>query len=275
MKQKLLHTGIRVLRILRDPYYQGNAAEMGFYFIFSIIPIMTLLLQGLSLFPLTEQLFASVMERFADEELAVSLLTTVREALSGAGGLPFLVVALWGASKIIFSMIRMANYTYKLEDRQRTGFLLSRARAVLTAAILILMIMGTLIVFVYGGALLKLFNSILSEFLGLTIYADWLFSVLRWPVALAIYWMILAALYKLLPGKKIPVRHTIPGSLFAAAGFIVITAGYSVYLKNFASFNVVYGSLGAVIALLLWFYFIGYIFMLGMVINAAWFENDL
>lgn len=275
MRQKLKETGKRVIALLQgDSYYQGCAAELGFYFIFSIIPIITLLLRGLNLFPLTGQLFDSVVERFAEQELAVSLITTVREALAGAGGLPFMVVALWAASKIIFSMIRMSNHTYRLEDEKGSGFFLSRARAVLTAAILILMIMGTLIVFVYGSALLLLVNSLLGEYLGFTVNADWLFSILRWPAALGVYWMILAALYKLLPKKKLPLTHTLPGSLFAAAGFIVITAGYSVYLRNFARFNVVYGSLGAVIALLLWFYLIGYIFMLGMVINAAWFEED-
>ena len=91
---------------------------------------------------------------------------------------------------------------------------------------------------------------------------------------LAVYGMFLSVTYKLLPGKRISIKHTLPGSIFSAVGIVVITAVYSVYLKYFSNFNVVYGSLGAVIALLLWFYLVSYILMLGMVINAAWFEED-
>jgi membrane protein len=98
-------------------------------------------------------------------------------------------------------------------------------------------------------------------------------AALKWPIGLVVYWFFLAVVYKLLPGKRISIKHTIPGSLFAAAGIIIITAGYSIYLKHFSSFNVVYGSMGAVIALLFWFYLVGYILVLGMVINSVWFDE--
>ncbi len=276
MKRKLFYVTIRTIRRLRDPYYQGAAAEMGFYFIFSIIPLLTLLLQMLTFFDLTERLYESMFMRFEGNEMATYVLSAVQDALgNGSFSIAFILVALWGASKIIFSMIRMANYTYRVSDVKRNSYVRSRARSVVTVAMLILMIVATLVVFVYGNSLVRLANAVLQEFLNITFNADWLFSALRWPIALAIYGMFLAATYKLLPGKRISMKHTVPGSVFAAVGIVVITAGYSIYLKYFSNFNVVYGSLGAVIALLLWFYLVSYILMLGMVINAAWFEEDL
>lgn len=276
LKRKLFYVTIRMIRRLRDPYYQGAAAEMGFYFIFSIIPLLTLLLQMLTFFDLTERLYESMFMRFEGNEMATYVLSAVQDALSnGSFSIAFILVALWGASKIIFSMIRMANYTYRVGDVKRNSYVRSRARSVVTVAMLILMIVATLVVFVYGNSLVRLANAVLQEFLNITFNADWLFSALRWPIALAIYGMFLAVTYKLLPGKRISMKHTVPGSVFAAVGIVVITAGYSIYLKYFSNFNVVYGSLGAVIALLLWFYLVSYILMLGMVINAVWFEEDL
>lgn len=275
MKRKLFYVTIKTIRRLRDPYYQGAAAEMGFYFIFSIIPLLTLMLQTLSLFDLSDRLYDSVFERFEGRDMVIDVLSAVKDALgSGGFSLTFIIVTLWAASKIVFSMIRMANYTYRLDSRKKNGYVRSRFRAVLTVIMLIFMVAATLVVYVYGNALVKLANAVLHEFLNIQFSADWLFSALRWPVALAVYAAFLAVMYKLLPGKRISIKHTAPGSLFAALGIVVITGGYSVYLKYFSNLNVVYGSLGAVIALLLWFYLISYILILGMVINAVWFEKD-
>lgn len=275
MKRKLFYVTIKTIRRLRDPYYQGAAAEMGFYFIFSIIPLLTLMLQTLSLFDFSDRLYDSVFERFEGRDMVIDVLSAVKDALgSGGFSLAFIIVTLWAASKIVFSMIRMANYTYRLDSRKKNGYVRSRFRAVLTVMMLIFMVAATLVVYVYGNVLVKLANAVLHEFLNIQFSADWLFSALRWPVALAVYAAFLAVMYKLLPGKRISIKHTVPGSLFAAVGIVVITGGYSIYLKYFSNFNVVYGSLGAVIALLLWFYLISYILILGMVINAVWFEKD-
>lgn len=275
MKRKIFYVVIGTVRRLRDPYYQGIAAEMGFYFIFSVIPLLTLMVQLLSLFDMPDRIFESLLLHFAGSEPAFSLLYAVQEALGSSSlSIAFIMVTLWAASKIIYSMIRMANYTYRLDSGRKNGYVRSRARAVVTVMLLILMITATLVIYVYGNLLLSLFNMLLSGLTGIFITADRLLSVLRWPAALAVYWMFLAVMYKLLPGKRIPVKHTVPGSLFAAAGIMLVTGGYSVYLRYFSNLNVVYGSLGAVTALLLWFYLISYILVIGMVVNVSWFEDD-
>lgn len=275
MKRKLLYVTIKTIRRLNDPYYQGAAAAMGFYFIFSIIPLLTLMLQILSVFDFTERLFDSMFQHFADNQMALYILSSVQSALSSASfSVAFILVALWAASKIVFSMMRMANYTYRIETKKRNSYVRNRARSVATVALLIIIIVATLLVVVYGNSLLRLANTLLEEFLDIHISAHWLFSFLRWPAVLAIYWLFLAFTYKLVPAKHIYIKHTVPGSLFAAVGIVVITAGYSIYLKYFSSFNIVYGSLGALIALLLWFYLVSHILIIGMIINASWFEED-
>ena len=70
VKRKLFYVTIRTIRRLRDPYYQGAAAEMGFYFIFSIIPLLTLMLQILSFFDLAGRLYDSMFIRFQDDGMA-------------------------------------------------------------------------------------------------------------------------------------------------------------------------------------------------------------
>ena len=149
MKRKLFYVTIRTIRRLRDPYYQGAAAEMGFYFIFSIIPLLTLMLQILSFFDLAGRLYDSMFIRFQDDGMATYVLSAVQSALGSASfSVAFIIVTLWGASKIIFSMIRMANYTYRVDEIKRNSYVRSMLRSIITVAMLILMIVATLVVFV-------------------------------------------------------------------------------------------------------------------------------
>ncbi len=275
MKRKIFYTAIKTVRKLRDPYFQGAAAELGFYFIFSIIPIITILFQILGMFDSVNELFYEITEQFSENYMIVAILNSASSAVSGRFSLAFLVVALWSASKIEFSMIRMANYSYKLDGSNVSGYFKSRLRAIVTIVGLILMIVSGLMVLVYGNMLIELADSLLGGILGREIRMHSLFSILRWPVALAIYWFFLAINYALLPNRPISIKKTIPGSLFAAAGILIASLGYHIYLQYFSNLNMVYGSLAAIIALLLWFYWVGYILLVGMVLNVAWFEDDM
>ena len=80
--------------------------------------------------------------------------------------------------------------------------------------------------------------------------------------------------YSILPSRKIPLRHTLPGSLFASVGIIISSLGYQIYFSYFSNLNLIYGSLAALIALLLWFYWLSYILLVGLVLNAVWFDED-
>lgn len=275
MGRKIFYTAIKTIKKLRDPYYQGAAAELGFYFIFSIIPIITILIQLLGFFDRTKMLFGELMQQFSENAAALAVLSSASSTVSGFS-IAFLVVALWSASKVEFSMIRMANYSYKTDEGSNvSGYFKSRLRAVITILGLILMIVISLVVLVYGNLLLDLADSLLREILGRRIIMDRLFAILRWPVALIVYWFFLAINYAVLPNRPISIKKTIPGSLFAAAGILIATAGYYIYFQNFSNLNMVYGSLAAIIALLLWFYWLSYILMVGMVINVEWFEDDM
>ena len=111
-----------LIKRLQDPYYQGAAAEMGFYFIFSIVPIITILTQILGYAGVTG-IFSELLDTaFANNSFISSFLRSFENTLSGGINFVFIIGALWASSKIEFSLIRISNYTYKIDNgNQITG----------------------------------------------------------------------------------------------------------------------------------------------------------
>ena len=275
MGRKLFYKSMSLIKRLQDPYYQGAAAEMGFYFIFSIVPIITILTQILGYAGVTG-IFSELLDTaFANNSFISSFLRSFENTLSGGINFVFIIGALWASSKIEFSLIRISNYTYKIDNgNQITGYFKVRFRAVLTVALLILLIFVSLLVLVYGNSITALLSETLSEYLNIDFHIDKVYMLLRWPIIFVIYFLFIAVNYSILPSRKIPLRHTLPGSLFASVGIIISSLGDQIYFSYFSNLNLIYGSLAALIALLLWFYWLSYILLVGLVLNAVWFDED-
>jgi len=94
-------------------------------------------------------------------------------------------------------------------------------------------------------------------------------SIARWPILALLVLSLLAALYRYGPCRRRPKWSWVSvGSLFATTLWLLASAGFSFYVAHFAQYDRIYGSLGAVIALLFWLYLTFYIILLGAEINA-------
>ena len=108
----------------------------------------------------------------------------------------------------------------------------------------------------------------LAEKIGFAKAYVFVWSWLRWPVTAAIIMLCAALAYYLLPDVKQKFKFITPGSVIGTVAWLLGTWGFSVYAGNFGSYNVTYGSIGAVIVLLTWFYITGFIFLMGGEMNA-------
>ena len=268
--RKVFLVGLKTVQRLQDPYYQGKAAEIGFYFIFAVIPVITLMLQVVNRFAEARSLYDRFLEAFGDNGIVANIFSALQGVHSGGISLAFLVVAVWSASKLEFSMIRLSNYTYQCDGENGfIGYFKARFRAIGTLIMLIVLIMISLVALVYGNILIDMANDVLTG--SAKIGSRMLTSMLRWPLMLLVYWLFLAFNYMLTPNETLRMKEVLPGSLCAAGGILVATIVYYLYFKHFSHLNLVYGSLTAILALLLWFYWLGYILVIGMIVNASWF----
>jgi len=169
------------------------------------------------------------------------------------------MVAIWSATKGTKSLIEAMNIAYD-EQEKRGLFKLNGLALALTIGGVLTMAVA-LIVVVGIPTVLGL--------IGLGGIARVAVDVLRWPLLIAFLLAGLAVVYRLGPAREgARWRWITPGSLFAAMLWLAASIAFSIYVANFGSYEKTYGSLGAVVILLMWFYVGSYVILLGAELNA-------
>jgi membrane protein len=183
---------------------------------------------------------------------------------SGGGKLTLgLILALWAGAGGMSSLMSGLNAAYNVRDG-RPWWKKRLIAIALTLGISILVIAALFIV-VAGGSVAEFVGAKLS-LAGITVIA---WKIVQWPVALAFIILAFALIYYFGPDLKEQHWYWItPGSLIGVLLWLATSFGFRVYLHFFNSYSKTYGSLGAVIILLLWFYVTGLSFLIGGEINS-------
>ncbi len=176
--------------------------------------------------------------------------------ITAIGGL---LLALLSSMKGIKAVITALNIAY--DEREKRGFIRLNILAFLLtlAAVLFFVIMLGLVVVV--PAVVGLLH--ISGTLGTVL------SMARWPLMLVAVLVALSALYHFAPSRNHPRWKWVSwGSIIATVLWLLISVGFSIYVENFGNYNKVYGSVGALVVLLMWFYISAYAVLLGAELNA-------
>ena len=94
-----------------------------------------------------------------------------------------------------------------------------------------------------------------------------MWTTLRWLISSVILFIVFSVVYTITPNRKIRCVTVLPGALFSTIGWIVASFGFSFYVNNFGNYTLMYGSLGVIIVLMIWFYLSGAILIIGGEIN--------
>jgi len=243
------------------------AAGIAFYALLSIFPGMSALISiyGLVADPATIETqlnsLSGVLPQEALKLLSDQLHTLVaapRDKL-GLGLLVSLLIALWSATSGTGSLMQALTVAY--EERENRGILSFYGRAiVLTIGVGVFALLS---LFLIAGIPAVIGLLPLSE-----LWRDRI-SLIRWPLLAILAVAALGVLYRYGPARRNPCWHCLSGGTIAAAVlWLVGSAGFSFYVARFSSYDKTYGSLGAVVILLMWFYVTAYIILAGAELNA-------
>lgn len=265
MKNRLLQMLILGIRQFRDPYYQGFAAQISFYLLLSVVPILVLLTQILGYFDLSLETVLGWLEEYTGSEITGMMSSLTKFSSAGVAiNIVYVAVALWAASRAQFAIMRISNYTFTDGKSTGKGYWRERFRAVWTMAVFLLTLVFSVLILAYGGLVIDA----CVQFLPWDgVYLLKLFSYLRWVPAAVLYFLVVCYIYYIMPTEKIKFRKILPGSLFACVGMLVVTAIYSIYVNNMANYDILYGTLSSIVAILFWFYFLAWVICLGIMIN--------
>lgn len=187
----------------------------------------------------------------------VEAITAQGRSTLGLGLVVSVLAALWAASKGMQALIVALNIAYDEEETRK--FLRLRGLALgLTVALAVAGVVGV------GGMVLA---GTLASALGTV--GEIAIGVLRWPILGAFAVLALAVLYRYSPDRDAPAwRWVSPGALVATVLWLVGSVAFAVYVNNFGKYNETYGTLGAVVVLLLWLFLTAYVIILGAELDA-------
>ena len=265
MKDRIKGYSKKLWKVLKKPEMEILPANIAFYIILAIIPMLTIVVLIASSFGVSIDGIANMIDKIMPSEVSRIIV----DAISGKGfdksvGI-FNVIAFLLASNGTYSIITTSDTLYKIK---RNSYLQARLSSIIILFIVIILFVFLLIVPIFGENIIDLMTSakILSNYSDNIII---LFNLLKWPITLLIIYFNITLIYTIAPSKNIKSSETTFGAICTTIGWSVITVVFKFYLAHFARYDIIYGNLASIIIMMVWTYLLSYIFVLGLAINAS------
>lgn len=259
----------RTAKGVRDNRVTDWAAALTYYGILSIFPALLAVVAILGVIghsatqPLIENL-ASVAPGSA-KTIFTKAIENLQHSRGAAGALFVVAVlgAVWSASGYVGAFMRAANDIYGVSEGRPVWKTIPLR--VLTTVVLLAMLVASAFAVVFTGGL----ASHLGRLLGVGGTAVTVWDIAKWPVLVLLVSAMLSILYWAAPNVRHPgLRWLSPGGLFAVVVWLVVSGAFAAYVANFGSYNKTYGTLGGVIAFLVWLWISNIAVLLGAKLNA-------
>jgi membrane protein len=262
--------GKRVWGQINDDEVFDRSAALSYYFVFAIFPLMLFLFAMLGMIagPGTQirNELMSYLGRMlpASASGLVDQVVTQTTQASGGGKLSFgILLALWSASAGVVAMMNGLNAVYEVKETR--SLIKTHAIALGLTIGLSVLVISALAIILYGGTIAKWFGNILH--MGSAFTITW--SIVQWPLALFFLVLSFALVYYFAPNVEQPHWEWLtPGALVGVILWIVASFAFKIYLSFSNTYSATYGSIGAVIILMLWFYVTGLSLLIGGEINS-------
>ncbi|HEY1808255.1 MAG TPA: YihY/virulence factor BrkB family protein [Acidobacteriaceae bacterium] len=239
-----------------------GAAVLAFFFLLAVFPAGIFILSLLTLvsIPHLQQAMADLLRQVLPGPSASLFHGAVRYVTSDGrkGLLTFgLIFTLWSGSSGFFAIMEQLNLVGDIRDRR--PFWKARGTAILLMLFFVLLVIGSLWLVILAGAAQSWLASIIGWGRPLRIF----FATLRWIILLAALLLGLAVAYRFGPDGRPRFRYVSPGNASAAILIVLASVGFRFYVSEFGNYSATYGSLAAIIILMLWMYLAGIALLVG------------
>lgn len=248
----------------------GRAAQLSYYFLLALFPLLLVMMALLGIFAdKGTELRHSLINYLGQvmPESAGELVTKTVDELSnssGAGKVSLgLLATLWAASNGMGAISETLNTAYNVKESR--PYWKTRLVAIgLTVALAILIIVA-LALLLYGFEI----ADAVARWAGLSAVFTLTWKIAQWPIVLFFILLAFNLIYYFAPDLKDQEwKWVTPGAAIAVVLWLLVSFAFKTYLKYFNSYSATYGSLGALIIMMLWFYFTGLVILIGGEVNS-------
>ena len=224
-------------------HISAYASSAAFFMILSLIPMLIVICSILPYTPVTEADLMEAVARFMPQKLVPVAVSTVSEVYDKSPAILSIsaLVTMWSAGKGMLAIIRGLNAIHR--SYARYNYIIQRIRASVYTVLMVLLILISLVVGVFGESIAEIFAERMPEITVLNIL-----------------------LFTFIPNKKLDWKTQVVGALFVAVTWSGFSYAFSIYVRYFTGSSI-YGSMTTVIFLMLWFYFAFYLLFLGALLS--------
>lgn len=260
----------RVYQEIWDDGVFDSAAQLAYYFLFAFFPLLIFLTSIFGFLVGSDDKLKNSLFNYLGSVLPVSALDLVNTVVtevsnsSSSGKLTLgLFLALWAASSGMEAVTQTLNRVYGVKESR--PWWKTRLLALFLTISLVLLVISALVIVLFGG---QIVDSIAANYnFGDVFRTVW--KIAQWIIALAFVLLAFALIYYFSPDVREKRWHFItPGSVVGVGLWLLVSFAFRLYLSYFNSYSATYGSLGAVIILMLWLYFTGAAILIGGEINS-------
>lgn len=265
MKKKFKRLFKRIINTIKKPEMSVLPGQLAFFLVLSIIPLVAVIA---AIVTQTSLSIDSLMNLVSDT-LPKEVADIINQAIDGKS-LNINIVIFYGSAFLLasngpYSMITISNQIYKVKDKD---FLSKQIKSLFMTVVMVILLLFMLLVPAFGDKIVHLItgfidNNTLIDTINLV------YGLLKYPISFILIFFCIKLLYTMAPDTEIKSKDTTYGALFTTFMWIVTTEIYSFYVSQFATYNLLYGSIANIIILLFWVYILSYIFVLGIAMNCS------
>lgn len=268
-KQSVLQLLLGFMERINSDHVGAYAAQAAYFLIMSFIPFLLFLTTMIRYTPLTYNMVSDTIRAFVPHNIQNFVLTIVSEVYGrSAAVVPIsAIMALWSAGKAMQSLTNGLNTIYHVKETR--NWLVNRLYAVVYTFLFGVAIIASLLLLVLGNQIQTIASKyipVLGRMIARIIGA-------RTALMFAGLFLIFLILYKMLPNRKATLKSQAPGAILIAAGWSLFSYFFSLYFELFPGFSNMYGSLTALIMVMLWLYICMNLLLYGAEIN-SYFEKQ-
>ena len=257
------------MKRMQEDHIGAYAAQSAYFLIMSFIPFVLVLTAIVQYTPLTYKVVRQAIIGFVPDNLQEFVLKIIAEVFTkSVAVLPISgVFALWSSGKGMMSLIAGLNTIYHVKETR--NWLINRIYSVLYMFLFAIALIISLLMLVMGNrihSLLVVRMPLLGRMMGRILNA-------KTFLVFVVLFLVFLVLYRYLPNRKASLKSQVPGAFIIAVAWSLFSYFFSLYFTFFPNFSNMYGSLSALIMVILWLYVCMNLLLYGAEIN-AYFENQ-
>ena len=252
-----------ILEVFQEHRLNAAAAHAAFFIILSFIPCIILLFSLLQFTSIDKVTITVMIQKILPREMQTFFAGIIRDAYNRTASTVSLsaLATVWSAGRGMMALTQGLQWIAGIKESR--NYFAVRFRATLYTVVMLLSIIVFLLLGVFGNALLN----IIAVRFPIATYAVEIIIDIKNVFLLLFATVIFTLIYRFMPGNEIPLSQHLPGAVVSSLGWFLFSYAFSVYVDDFSGFSNMYGSLTALILLMLWLYFGMYITLIGAEFN--------